>query len=256
MGLAWVGAINYLIAASVCGVLWHLQSPKPPVHLAAGFGVAIGLGFAGMYWLLLINFSMVGAAISQCVARLSLLLPVLASILFFDRYVPGMWQAAGIVLVLASLPLLTQANPLGLKVHNRWKAPCLLVLFLLHGTLNILIKAYTFHVPEGGQAALLTFVFGTAFVGLLAAGIMGGKRPTFGACVCGVVLGLINIAANYCRLFAIVAIPGAIFFSVEAAAIVALSTVVGAVLWKERFSARSLLGLALAIAAVALISLR
>lgn len=253
LNMAWVGAVNYLVAAIFCGALWVLQPHSPVGWPAPVFGCLIGGAFVCLYFLYVATLNMVGPAVTQCVARLSLLIPVTFSVIVFDRRPLGASQVVATVLVVISLPLLTRANPLRRSVQSRWQAPALACVFLVNGASSALMKAYTFHVPRGGQPALLTFLFAVAAVGLLAAAVRGGGRPRAAELLHGVALGLVNVGACYARVAAIALIAGASFFPAETAAGITLSTLAAAVLWKERFRGRTLMGMALAIVAVVLL---
>ena len=251
--MGWVGAINYAVAAVCCGILWASQTNPPMGWPVVVFGVLAGVSFVALYFLMAAALKVVGAGIMQCATRLSVVIPIVVSVLFYDRCPVAMTQAAGVALALASFPLLIQAKPLPQPARSRWKKPVLILLFASNGAVGVIWKAYGRYVPSDGSFAILTVVFGVAFLGLLAAAVRDGPRATGDECLHGVALGLVNVCSCSAAVTAIAHLKGVVFFPTNAAGMILLTALPAALIWKERFNKRSLAGMALAGAAIALV---
>lgn len=255
LNMAWVGAANYLTAAVCCGGVWATQPNPPSGWPPVVFGLLSGLVFTALYFLLVAGLEMVGAGVVQCVTRLSIVLPVVVAIVLFDRQIPSFTRVAGIALALGAFPFLSRTRALADSVRSPRQGLVLAALFGLNGVVGILWKWYGLYVPRHGSAAILTFVFGVAFVGTLAAALRGRTRPTGDGLLHGVGLGLVNMAACCSAVVAVAQLPGALFFPVNAVAVIVVTMIAAALLWKERFGRPAFTGLALAGAAIVLIFL-
>lgn len=255
LNMAWIGAINYLTASVCCGLIWATQPNAPSGWPPVVFGLLGGVVFTALYFLLTAGFEMVGAGIVQCATRISIVIPVAAAVMVFDREIPSLMRILGIALALAAFPFLSRTHALANPVHSQWKGLVLFALFLLNGSMGVLWKWYAQYVPVNGSAAILTFVFGVAFLGTLVAALRGRTHPTGDGILHGVALGLVNVAACSAAVAAIAMLKGALFFPVNAIALILLTMIMATLLWKERFGKPALIGLALAIVAIALIFL-
>lgn len=255
LNMVWVGAFNYLTASVCCGLIWATQPNAPSGWPPVVFGLFGGVAFTALYFLLVAGFQMVGAGIVQCATRISIVIPVVAAVMVFDREIPSLTRVIGIALALAAFPFLSRSRALANPVPSVWKGLVLLALFLLNGIMGVIWKWYAQYVPVNGSAAILTFVFGVAFLGTLVAALRGRTRPTGDGILHGVALGLVNVAACSTSVAAVAMLPGALFFPVSAVAVILLTMITAALLWKERFGKPALIGLALAIVAIALIFL-
>ncbi|MBI3971799.1 MAG: hypothetical protein HY332_10970 [Chloroflexi bacterium] len=114
---ATVGLTNYATAALVAGVaLFLAQAPRlgrpaldSATGLAALFGAINGLQYQTTYLLMYALLGITGIAVTTSFLRLSVAVPVLASIVIWDEW-PAPLQALGLVLAGCALPLLGGAT--------------------------------------------------------------------------------------------------------------------------------------------------
>jgi len=255
LNMAWVGAIHYLAAFICCGFIWATQPDPPSGWPPVVFGLLSGTLFIALYFLLAAGFKMAGAGIVQCATRVSIVIPTIVAIVAFDRHIPGVMRATGIVAALACFPFLTRTRALANPVRTPWKGPVLFLLFLLQGVVSILWKWYGQYVPRNGSAALLTFVFAVAFLGTFGVALRSRVSLTFDTILHGVALGLVNVASGSTTVAAIALLKGSVFFPVSAVGVMLVTMIASAFLWKERFGRPAIIGLAMAVAAIILISM-
>jgi len=253
LNMHWIGAINYLAAFIACGLIWATQPDPPSGWPPVVFGVLSGALFVALYFLLVTGFQMVGSGIVQCATRVSIVIPTIVAIVVFDRNIPSVTRAAGIAVALACFPFLTRARALTNPVRSPWKGVVLFLLFLLNGLVGTLWKWYGQYVPRNGSAAVLTFVFGLAFLGTLGVALRSRGRPGFDAILHGAALGLVNVASCSASVAAIASLKGSVFFPLNAVGVMVTTMITAALLWKERFGRPAVIGLAMAVSAIILI---
>jgi len=254
LNIAWVGAVNYVLATAFCGAWWATETEHAPVAPALVMGAVTGALFAALYFLLAASFNHIGSGLTQCVSRVSVVLPIIVSAAVYDPEPPGGLRVLGIALALASLPLLTLSRSLPHARASRWRIPVAAALFIANGLAGVFFKAYVAAVPEGGMAAFLTCVFAVATVALMAAATRGG-RPRLAELIHGASLGMTNVGANAARLWGLAAMAGSRFFPTESAGTIVLTVLLAAVLWKERFGYKAIVGIAMAVPAIVLVQL-
>ena len=252
--LVAVGAANYVVAASLSLLLALVGHGAGLTFRGMAAGILGGLSYVVSYYFYYQSIRLTGVSISTAVIRLSVLPAVAASIAVWGER-PGTHQVAGILLVLAALPLLSQQP--GDKAANLagpvwgW----LLALFATTSGGSLAAKLF----QEGGtplaKPFLLAVWFGTAAVVALAALRAQRLRPSRHDLPLGLLLGSVNVVGNFALLAALEHLPGAIVFPVASAGGVMLVVVTSAALWGERLSRLALAGVALAVPALALMNL-
>lgn len=248
--MAWVGAWNYAAAAVVSWLFWIAQGFQPLTWYAICYGIITGVSFIAAYFLLVPCLRTAGVGITQAVAQLSVILPIVASIFIWGEK-PGLICSIGLALILVAFPLLAcgKAVPQSVTGGKFW---VLLVLFITEGIASLLMKAYSQAVP-GREAAYLCFVFTTAAAGniILAARM---TRPYRADIKYGVSLGLVNVVACVTFLFALGQLPGFIVFPSISIGGILLASLLAMFLWGERYRGLALWGMALAVLALILIN--
>src|SRR5687767_2724388 len=101
-----VGLTNYATAALLAVVGLVVAVPNEVEPLAALFGAVNGAQYQVTYQLMYVLFGLVGVAVTTSIMRLSVVVPVVASIVVWAEW-PNAPQAAGLVMAAAALPLLS-----------------------------------------------------------------------------------------------------------------------------------------------------
>jgi drug/metabolite transporter (DMT)-like permease len=101
-----VGLVNYATAAALAAAALAWQAPPFPDALAAAFGAANGAQYQATYILMYALYGLLGVAVTTSLLRLSVIVPVLASVALWGEW-PTPVQGAGLLLAAAALPLLS-----------------------------------------------------------------------------------------------------------------------------------------------------
>lgn len=253
--VAW----NYVVASLAALLLLH-----PPLAALREAGTAwwplIGLGV-----LLPTIFVVLGASVrhagivrSDAAQRLSLVLSLAAAFVLFGQPFSGL-LAAGIALGLLSLvALLWRAGP---SASGRGRAAWLYPLLVFAGfaSIDVLLKRVSAAgVPLGASLlAMFAMAFGVAAAMVLVRAVSGRTTVTARSLLAGLLLGLLNFGNILFYLRAHQALPHdpALVFACMNLGVVAVGALVGAFAFGEPLRRVNIAGLALALAAIALLTL-
>lgn len=263
--------VNYAAAFAVAAVLLSVDPPAqglsadPPILVLAVF---LGVLFIGGFVLFSKAIGVAGISLATATMRLSVALPFLASWFVWGE-VPSMGQSVGLLLAGAAFVLMSRPAPVSHALmtpdQSSWSAPVaipllLALLFLAGGLVDISLKTFEEEfAAENSRALFLLVVFGVAF--LVGAALVGTRRvrwgtwPSRGVLGWGLVLGIVNYGSAEFMLLALREVPGTVAFPANNVAVVALATVLGIALWKERPGRVNQAGLLLALVALVMLAL-
>jgi drug/metabolite transporter (DMT)-like permease len=224
-----------------------------PTHAALWWGVCGGIagstGVLGLYYALSRGNMTVVAPITGIVAAA---VPVIVGLALGER--PGLLAGAGIVLALAAVLLIGGIVGVG---HGRVSRSIVLLAAAVGVAFGMLFVAYSRVGEDSGLWPLLTARFGAT--PLLLAGLMLSRRRdpsirlTGDAALPGVAIGLLIGLAN--GLYLLAAQEGLLSVVAVLVALYPASTVaLAAALDDERASRSQLMGMGIAVAAVAIIT--
>lgn len=269
LDLLTLGTVNYLTAA-----MWFwgpvlVGGGWPPARPTVLVGIFGGVAYVTSYLFLLQVMRYTGISIPMAIVRLSILIPIVASI-FVWHETPNAWQVGGIFLTCAALPCLGLDARSGNGPLFSGPAVMIALLFLVTGCCNLASKA--FH--ETGLAAqkphYLFCLFHVAAAVSSGAWLWdrwrGGRRKRLEAApeplprarqaiLPGFLLGSINASSNFLLLLALERLPGLIVFPVSSSLGLALTMLIAAWAWGERIGSWGRAGMALAVVAVVLLNL-
>lgn len=250
--MVWVGAWNYLFAALAAWLWWALGPACPLTWSAVLWGLISGFSFVVAFFLLDHAIRAAGVGVSQSVQWLGVALPVAASIGLWREY-PTLLQGLGLAAAFVSLPLLAGGPSAPEAPRGRWRALFLAGLFLLEGLVGLAMKVYSRQVPSGAELPFLCFMFSGASLGSLLTAWRTAPPPAR-ELLHGGAMGLSNVLCNFALLRALVLLPGTIVFPTVSAGSIAVTALLGGVLWRERYDRRTIVGLVLAALAVVAIN--
>jgi len=247
--------INYFVAVliSVFSTDWagfSEQTGFVPVLIHSAF-----LGF-----LFIVNFLIYsksidknGMGISIAAMRMSLVFPILLSLLIYDEEVTS-GLVIGIILTFVSLILLVPSVKKNRKVQLKF-AVLPIMLFIISGVtdsgLKIFEREFSIIFNESQfLASLFFFAFATGALILFVRKQLFFKWKEL---VYGILLGVVNLYSSYFILVALKEIPGSIVFPVANLSIVFVGTFIGVIFWKDRPDKRQWIGLALASISIVLL---
>ncbi len=241
-----VAVVNYVVASPICFFLSYGQGN---LHLSGEtlfWGSVQGVCFIGTYYLLCTSMSVSGLAISTAILRLSVVIPVLASVFAWGE-VPTTFQVGGIVACLVSLPLIGLRRSSDPQPITRHFIFLMVLLFVGMGIANTSSKAFVeAHVPD-----VQTTYIGVLFLVAAAGGLLCFLSPVWRANLTGVregvTLGMVNVVSIVSYLVALEELAGVVVFPIQAAAGLILNTIFAVWVWNERFSNRTIVGMGIAL---------
>ena len=248
-----VMAINYL-CASVVGFAMA-GHPLAPSSATWHIGLIGGVTFVLTYLVLIQSMDLKGVAIANAITRLSVIIPMLATILIWGER-PLFIEGLGALLALAAMPLLSLDRDGHGKRLTRRQVPLLLALFITNGC--CLLTSKWFHASGFPAERSLYFgiLFGTAGVISAICWLGWSRRCTWREFASGIPLGLTNMATGLGVIYALDTLSGSVVFPVFAALGLALTTGFAAWVWNETPGKLGKIGIGVALLAVVLVNLR
>ena len=249
--------VNYIIAS----LFGFLINPIPfQFSELTGFNwfpTALLLGglFIGTFFMFALSSQKAGVAVTSVTSKMSLVIPILISVLFWGESL-NFLRIAGIFMALLAFYLTFRK-----KEPIQWKAKYTYLPFLVflgNGLVDSTMKYADLFYIENDLILFLAMVFTTAFflgATVLAFRIIRGRisislRDILG----GTFLGLINFGSTYYMLKAISVYESAVVFPVTNAAIVGISGLTGYFGFRERLSLINWIGIMLALSAILIIA--
>jgi drug/metabolite transporter (DMT)-like permease len=247
--MAW----NYLVAGGISAALAALSPHDAPAGATVALGILTGITYAASLLLWMVAVTPVGLGVSTVAMRISVVWPVLVSIAAFGE-IPSRWEAAGIVLAVAAIALVARASGAGLRRLNRDHLLLLLLLWAVSGSNGVLMKVFSETQPPGLRSVFLAIVFASAGLLCWTGVALRGARLRTGDALGGALFGLGNVAGNGFLLLALQDVPAVITFPIRDAAVIAVVSLAGIALFRERPGPWGYAAMAAAAGAVALMS--
>jgi drug/metabolite transporter (DMT)-like permease len=247
--------VNYAVAATMAALLLKpqlagLTQPSASWALIAALGVLLPSIFLAMA----AAVRHAGIVRSDAAQRLSLFIPVIAAFTIFGES-PETGKLMGLALALAARACLVGRYRPGMKgdatdtgAEGAWR--WLLAIWLGYGSIDVLFK----QVAKAGTAFAPALLASFVLAGVLMLAYLAWRRVAWDrrSMLGGVLLGVLNFAniLFYIRAHQHFASHPTMVFATMNIGVVALGTVVGALAFRERLSARHGLGIALTLVAI------
>ncbi len=253
--------VNYFIATIAAAALSHYQQPFGEFSVSAGelFWPAVlalftGLLFITNYFVYSKSVHHNGVGISVAAMRISLIIPVLLSILWYLEELAAL-QWTGILIVFVTLFLLLPKKKDLLKepLSAAW---LLILIFLFTGVGDASLKVY----EEEFSGILLkqqfmAMVFFTSFlIGIAVVTIQKKWALKKQELLMGAAIGIPNLLAAIFLIAALEQLSGAIVYSAVNVLTVAGATLLGIIRWGDRFTKLQWSGIILALIAILLLT--
>jgi len=247
---------NYFTAFTI-GILSHenainyIELPSKPWFIGA---IVLASLFISVFNVMAITSQKNGVSVAAVAGKMAVVIPVLFGVFLYKENLTTQ-KILGIVLALSAVYFITLKS----KSNNTQKASLIfpILLFLGAGIIDTTIKyVQTNYVPSSDTNLFSGILFGLAGVfGVLVYSI----KPTpitIKNGIAGIILGVINYYSIYYLLKAldIKNIPSAVVFSINNVTIVALCTLLGLFIFKEKLTSKNWIGIGIAIISILLIT--
>lgn len=191
-----------------------------------------------------------GMGITITGMRLSLLVPVLVSVYFYNEYL-DLLQTAGVVLVFIALTLLIPKKNTA-RIGNISAGWLLVIIFLLSGFADASLKIYKEEFSTDlNELYFMAMVFLGAFViGAAASIYREGPFCTLDELKLGVMIGIPNLYSAIFLIYALDDITGSIAYPMVNMLSVAGGTALGVLRWNDTITTLQWVGLLLAIISI------
>lgn len=244
--------INYLIASIATYILFQPQFDYSKLNW--NYIIPLSLLLPTVFWILSIAINQSGIVKTDIAQRISLIIPILCSYWLFKEEISN-FKLTGLIIGLIAVVFILQKN-------SRSKASgafsfYLLLTFLGYGVIDVLFKQIALHSQIPYTTSLFFIFVGALLVTIIYLFI---NQKTFQTIsirhfINGIILGILNFSNIYFYLKAhqyFKENPTTVFASMNFGVII-LGTLIGIVFFKEKLTKVNIIGLILALIAVAFI---
>jgi drug/metabolite transporter (DMT)-like permease len=218
------------------------------------YAVLIGFSFILMFFLIGYSTRLSGVAVTTIAGKLSMVIPILFSILYFSEKTTVL-KISGLIMATIAV-LLTSYRPVD-KAKNLKLILLPLAIFLGSGITDSIVKyAQSYHVPNSMSLLFPAVVFLTALIiGLIFILIKPksiSKNISIAELIGGSILGIANFGSLYFFILALnnSKLDSSVVFGLNNICIVLFSILIGFVLFKEKFSRVNFAGVLMAVIAI------
>ncbi len=219
------------------------------------FALFLGYLFAITFVIYSKAICLAGTALATVSARLSVLIPVLASIsLYGESPTVNMLFGFGLALVTLYLFYLSLKNH-GTQEGKRGKYFYLLLLLTGIGIVDLSMKIFDFNFPQSEKGMFVFTIFFSAFVYTSAYLLIKKIKFDKGTFTLGLILGVPNVLAINFLLAALSVLPAIVVFPVMNIGVILITAVAAYLIWKEQINLYGKIAIAFGIAAILLLKL-
>jgi drug/metabolite transporter (DMT)-like permease len=236
---------NYFLAALFSFAVIPARA-VPPTGFDLGLGLVAGLLFLGNFFIYQKNIAGNGLSLSVSVMRISVIVPVLVSLLVFRERLE-LLNGLGIGIALAAFMLRSNLRDL-----HAWL--WLVALFLVSGATETSLKLFK-ELGGGSEQVFIFIIFCSAFFITLAAIVAKRIPVSLAALLFGFAVGIPNRMSTVFFLQGLNTVPAVIAFPLVAIGVMLFSIVSDTLIWKRRLAGRELIMYALLALSVVLLNL-
>ena len=248
---------NY-VTACICGSFFYGKAIKPSEIIQADwFIAAFGLGFLfiAIFNVMALTAQRNGLSVASVASKMSVIIPVIFGIYVYNESI-GLQKIIGISLALLAVYLTSVKAKDDVVLTQSIYLPILL--FFGSGIIDTSVNHYApddnihlFSATIFSIAAIIGFVI-LAYKAVINKEIFRLKSVPF-----GIALGIVNYCSIYFLLKAlrVDGLESSSIFTINNVVIVAVSTLIGLLLFKEHISKKNWIGILIAIVSIILVTL-
>lgn len=221
-------------------------------------GSAMGICSACSYYFMSLALYQGPMSYTVFVSCCAMLIPTVSGSVIWQEPV-GIFSIIGIGILLIAFYIGT-ANQSGGKISKRWLIYCLMM-FLSSGMIGVLqkIQQNSFFHKESDSFLIINFLSAAVFLTIPVIIRLVRRRPVAAKMLTATVryaglCGFGYAAIHYMNLYLSGALPSAFFFPVYNGAVILLTTVSGAVLFKEKLNRMQYVSIAVGVLGICLIN--
>ena len=251
---AAVMLFNYITAAAI-GILLTNELPSlKTFSILLPLGSFTGFIYVATFFVYMYSVRQMGMAIPVTVTRLSVVVPVLGSVMIFSEAINTI-QFFGIVMALISIFLFSW-NDKKVKANTDRKEFYLpILLFLMMGSGDFSLKVFQGIYPADYLMSFIILVFVISSILSLFLVLVKRVKISRQIIIAGFLLGIPNYFSAYFILKALQQLSGAITFTLNNIGIIMLSTFLGFIIWREPLKRKAIFAIAFAIISVILLNI-
>ena len=244
---------NYLVAAAISLVFLVTAETFEYAFATFIFAALLAILFVTSFFLFAKAVESAGAALSQTSSRLSVVVPVILSILFFHE-TPSSFQIAGIILAIVTIVMFY----LSIKGEKTNRINALVSLYLLGllfgiGIADFSMKLFNVWRPNAEKPFFLFTIFTFAALYTGAVILFRRIRITRQTMMLGAVLGVPNVFSTFFLLLALKQLPAIVVYPAVNIGIIVLTAILAALFWREKMNTYSVFGLACGLLSILLL---
>jgi len=252
--------VNYIVAFSMGFFFAERQIPISEIYLQPWFSGALFLGalFVSIFFVMAMTAQKNGVSVTSIAGKMSVVVPVFFGIILYNESVTFL-KIVGIIMALIAVYLSSVKEE---KSEKNGTLLLPILLFIGSGTIDTLLKYIQENYVADEDVSIFSgslFGIAGAFAFLILVIKTLKKRESFGYknIIAGIILGVPNY---YSIIFLIKALQNKNFesstlFTINNVAIVVVSTLVGLFFFKEKFSVKNKIGVAMAVLAIILVTI-
>ena len=246
---------NYFVAALISLIFVLTNSSNFYPFSTLIFGLILGAFFVLSFFAFAKAVGSAGTALATISSRLSLIVPISFSILFYGEH-PATSQIAGFLFSLITIFFFYTS----LKRHTLGNLKfidyfyLLLVLFGI-GLNDFAMKIFQQWKGNAEKPFFLFIIFGSAFVYTTAILLMRKKSVDKRTLLHGAILGVPNMFSSFFLIGALDALPAIFVYPVVNIGIIIATTLLALMIWREKLNAYGILALGSGIIAIILLSI-
>lgn len=253
--------VNYLVAFTLGFILAEIEFSLAELPAQKWFlgAIILGLMFVSIFFVMALTAQRNGVSVVSVAGKMSVVIPIIFGVVLYNESLSAI-KIIGIVLAIVAVYLASVKDDL--KKHEKAGLLLPVILFLGSGAIDTTLKYVEINFVKENEVAVFSgSLFGfAAFFGLIILLVQTiKKREPFGLknVIAGIVLGIPNY---YSIVFLIKAlqtkgIESSTLFTINNVGIVVVSTLIGLLVFKESFSLKNKIGVALAITGIILVAI-
>ncbi|MCK5739544.1 DMT family transporter [bacterium] len=245
---------NYFVATMIAAVFWLLDPTATFSWIAIVFGMGLAVFFVGSFFLFARAVRAAGAALTQVSSRLSVGVPLLLSMLFFNEHA-SRFQWLG--LCLTGITLFFFYFSLKKNTHYRLSAVEYGYLFAVLvgiGIGDFCMKLFQHTRPITEKSTFIVALF--TFCLLYTVAALKIEHPTFekATILRGGLLGIPNMFASFFLINALAELSTIVVYPVSNIGIILLTTLLVVWIWHEKLNRYGIAALVTGMVAILLLS--